>query len=111
VVELLGQPFAERRVHPLRPLAGAGQAGGRGDRGLVLGIGPSQLQSPPAQQVGDDLVDTVLGLAVHSGGRTFAAARNARSCMTLMAPTVEFISAATSFNEYPCRKRSSSTRR
>src|SRR5207245_2006182 len=39
------------------------------------------------------------------------AARSARSCMTLMAPTVEFISFATSFNEYPCRKRSSRTRR
>ncbi len=42
--------------------------------------------------------------------RSFAAARSAQSCRILSAPTVEFISGATSFNEYPSRKRSQITR-
>ena len=98
-------------MHPLGTLARPRQSGGGRDRSLLLGVPAAELQPAPAQKVGDDLFDAVFGFAVHSSGLTFAAARRARSCITLIAPTVEFISAATSFNEYPCRKRSSSTRR
>src|SRR5438093_13752649 len=111
MAELLSKTLPESGVHPLRTLPDTGQPCGGRDRCLLLGVPPAQLQTATAKQVGDDPVDSVLRLAVHSSGRNFAAARSARSCMTLIAPTVEFISAATSFNEYPCRKRSSSTRR
>src|SRR2546430_1242282 len=95
---------------PRRAVPDAGRLGRRGDRGLPLADPAAKLEAAASEEVRDDLLDTVLSLAVHSG-RTFAAARSARSCITLMAPTVEFISLATSFNEYPCRKRSSRTRR
>src|SRR6185437_9394273 len=111
LLERLGQALAESGMHPLRTLPRAREPGRCRDGGLLLGICPAQPQSPPAKEVGDDLLDAVFRFAVHSSGRTLAAARKARSCMTLIAPTVEFISAATSFKEYPCRKRSSSTRR
>src|SRR5207253_7265858 len=104
------QPLAKRGMDTLRTLPDAGQPGRRRDRGLLLRVPAAKLEAAASEEVRDDLLDTVLSLAVHSG-RTFAAARSARSCITLMAPTVDFISLATSFNEYPCRKRSSKTRR
>ena len=109
VLERLGETLAKRGLHALRTLARARESRRGRDRGFLLGVAAAQLQPPPSQKVGDDLFDAILGPAVHSSGLTFAAARKARSCMTLIAPTVEFISAATSFKEYPCRKRSSST--
>src|SRR6266550_3941352 len=111
VLQRLSQALAKRRMHALRTLARAREPCRGRDRGFLLGVAAAQLQPPPSQKVGDDLFDAVLGSAVHASGLTFAAARNARSCITLIAPTVEFISAAASFNEYPCRKRSSRTRR
>src|SRR5205814_9957443 len=104
-------PVPRARGRRRGPRGGPGQSGRGGERSVRLGVPAAELQPAPAQKVGDDLFDAVFGFAVHSSGLTFAAARRARSCITLIAPTVEFISAATSFNEYPCRKRSSSTRR
>jgi len=72
-------------------LAGGDQPGGGGDRGLFLCVAAAQLQPPAAQEVGDDLVDAIFRF-VHRLTSTLAAARSARSCMTLTAPTVEFIS-------------------
>src|SRR5438034_3909133 len=109
--QLAGEALGKGRPHAVRALPDAGKPGSRGDRLLLFRVATAELQPPAAQQAFDYLLDPVLGLVVHSGTRTLAAARRARSCMTLIAPTVEFISAATSFNEYPCRKRSSSTRR
>src|SRR5690242_13692343 len=99
-------------MHPLRSLPRPGEPS-RGDDGvLFVGVTATQVEPAPAEKVGDDLLHAVFALSfVHSGTPFFAAARSARSCMTLIAPTVECISAATSFNEYPWRKRSSSTRR
>src|ERR1700693_6222986 len=108
-LEGLLEALAKRRVHELRTLPGRDQSGGGGDRRLLVGVPAAQFQAAPTQEVGDDLVDSVFGF-VHSIF-TLAAARRARSCMTLTAPTVECISAATSLSEYPWRKRSSSTRR
>src|SRR6266480_990635 len=110
-LQRVGETLAKRRVHALRTLAGARESCRGRDRGFLFGVAAAQFQPPPSQEVGDDLFDAVLASAVHSRALTFAAARKARSCITLIAPTVEFISAATSFKEYPCRKRSSSTRR
>src|SRR6202158_4294010 len=103
------EALAEGRVHARGTLPGSGQTCGSGDRSLFFGVPATQPKAAAPQEVGNDLVDAVLGL-VHVSF-TLAAARSARSCITLTAPTVEFISAATSFNEYPCKKRSSSTRR
>src|SRR6202040_2981778 len=103
-----GELLPKRRVHALGTLPSGRQPCRGRDSGLFLRVAAAQLEAPPAEEVGNDLVDPVFPLAVHSR-RTFAAARNARSCMTLIAPTVDFISEATSFNEYPWRKRSSRT--
>ena len=104
------QPLAEGRVHALGAMARGDQPRGGGDRGFLLGVSAAQAQTAASQEVGNYLVDSVLG-SVHGVCFTLAAARRARSCITLTAPTVEFISLATSLSEYPCRKRSSSTRR
>ena len=110
LLQVMRETLAKRGVHALRTLAGTGEPGRRRDRRLLVGVSPAQLETPASKEVGHDLLDAVLALAVHSPGLTFAAARSARSCMTLIAPTVEFISAATSLSEYPYRKRSSRTR-
>src|SRR5258708_10961729 len=105
------QALAESRIHALRTLPGRDQAGGGGDRRLLFGVSPAQPQTATPQKVGHYLVDSDFRLVHVVSSLTLAAARRARSCITLTAPTVEFISVATSLSEYPCRKRSSSTRR
>src|ERR1700686_1915949 len=98
--EGLLEALAKSRVHLVQTLPRSRQPGRSRDRGLLLGIAAAQLQPAAAQEVRDDLVEAAFWL-VHGYTLTFAAARKARSCMTFTAPTVEFISAATSLSEYP----------
>src|SRR6202165_2526102 len=98
--ESLFETLAEGRGSPLRTLPCGGQLGRGRDRRLLLGVATAQPQPAAVQEVREHLVGAVFWL-VHGDIHLAAAPRRARSCMTFTAPTVEFISAATSLSEYP----------